>query len=215
MKKFILNVLISITGFVLIILISTLIVTSIKTIYTYSINKFNMEERTSLSIAEMKKNYSYVIDYLLYNNNDKFELPSLESSEAGAFHFKEVKELFKLAKITILSLIITLAILSVLYTSSYKSYIYIKYISIISIITPVIFSIVVSINFNFFFTIFHKIFFNNDKWIFDPNTDPIINILPEEFFALCAGTIGILCIVIGIVLYVAYYNYNKKNLKRY
>ncbi len=213
MKKFILNVLISITGFVLIILISTLIVTSIKPIYTYSINKFNMEERTSLSIAEMKKNYSYVIDYLLYNNNDKFELPSLESSEAGAFHFKEVKELFKLAKITILSLIITLAILSVLYTSSYKSYIYIKYISIISIITPVIFSIVVSINFNFFFTIFHKIFLN--KWIFDPNTDPIINILPEEFFALCTGTIGILCIVIGIVLYVVNYNYNKKNLKRY
>jgi len=162
-----------------------------------------MEERTSLSIGEMKKNYSYVIDYLLYNNNGKFELPSLESSEAGAFHFKEVKELFKLAKITILSLI------------SYKNYIYIKYISIISIITPVIISIVASINFNFFFTIFHKIFFNNDKWIFDPNTDPIINILPEEFFALCAGTIGILCIVIGIVLYVVYYNYNKKNLKRY
>ncbi len=214
MKKINLNILISITGFILVILISTLIVTSIKPIYTYSINKFNMEERTSLSIEEMKKNYSYVID-LLYSNNDKFELPSLKSSEAGAFHFKEVKELFKIAKITILSLIITLAILSVLYTSSYKSYIYIKYISIITIITPVIISIVVSINFNFFFTIFHKIFFNNDKWIFDPNTDPIINILPEEFFALCAGTIGILCIVIGIVLYVAYYNYNKKNLKRY
>jgi len=215
MKKFILNTVISITGFVFIILISTLIVTSIKPIYTYSINKFNMEERTSLSIVEMKENYSYVIDYLLYNNNDKFELPSLESSEAGDFHFKEVKELFSLAKITILSLAIMLTILFVLYTRIYKSYNYIKYISIISIITPLIMSIVISTNFNFFFTIFHKIFFNNDKWIFDPITDPIINILPEEFFALCAGAIGILCIVIGVILYVTYYSYNKNNLKRY
>ncbi|MEW8993624.1 TIGR01906 family membrane protein [Clostridium sp.] len=215
MKKIILNTVISITGFVFIILISTLIVTSIKPIYTYSINKFNMEERTSLSIVEMKENYSYVIDYLLYSNNDKFELPSLESSEAGDFHFKEVKELFSLAKITILSLAIMLTILFVLYTRIYKSYNYIKYISIISIITPLITSIVISINFKFFFTVFHKIFFNNDKWIFDPITDPIINILPEEFFALCAGAIGILCIVIGVILYVIYCNYNKNNLKRY
>ncbi|WP_346929376.1 TIGR01906 family membrane protein [Clostridium sp.] len=215
MKKIILNTVISITGFVFIILISTLIVTSIKPIYTYSINKFNMEERTSLSIVEMKENYSYVIDYLLYSNNDKFELPSLKSSEAGDFHFKEVKELFSLAKITILSLAIMLTILFVLYTRIYKSYNYIKYISIISIITPLITSIVISTNFKFFFTVFHKIFFNNDKWIFDPITDPIINILPEEFFALCAGAIGILCIVIGVILYVIYCNYNKNNLKRY
>ena len=210
MKKFILNASITIVGFILILLISTVITTSIKSIYTFSINKFNIEESTNLSVDEMKENYSYVIDYLLYSNNDKFELPSLEYSEDGAFHFQEVKELFKLAKVTILILAIILIILCVVYTRFYKNYNYIKYISITSIIVPTITSIVVSINFNFFFTVFHKIFFNNDKWLFDPNVDPIINILPKELFALCAGTIVIICVFIGVILYTAYNHYNKR-----
>ncbi|WP_346888277.1 TIGR01906 family membrane protein [Clostridium sp. UBA1056] len=210
MKKFILNASITIVGFILILLISTVITTSIKSIYTFSINKFNIEESTNLSVDEMKENYSYVIDYLLYSNNDKFELPSLEYSEDGAFHFQEVKELFKLAKVTILILAIILIILCVVYTRFYKNYKYIKYISITSIIVPTITSIVVSINFNFFFTVFHKIFFNNDKWLFNPNVDPIINILPKELFALCAGTIVIICVFIGVILYTAYNHYNKR-----
>lgn len=210
MKKFILNASITVVGFILILLISTVITTSIKSIYTFSINKFNIEESTNLSVDEMKENYSYVIDYLLYSNNDKFELPSLEYSEDGAFHFQEVKELFKLAKVTILILAIILIILCVVYTRFYKNYKYIKYISITSIIVPTITSIVVSINFNFFFTVFHKIFFNNDKWLFDPNVDPIINILPKELFALCAGTIVIICVFIGVILYTAYNHYNKR-----
>lgn len=210
MKKFVLNASITIVGFILILLISTVITTSIKSIYTFSINKFNIEESTNLSVDEMKENYSYVIDYLLYSNNDKFELPSLEYSEDGAFHFQEVKELFKLSKVTILILAIILIILCVVYTRFYKNYKYIKYISITSIIVPITTSIVVSINFNFFFTVFHKIFFNNDKWIFDPNIDPIINILPKEFFALCAGTIVIICVFIGVILYTTYNHYNKR-----
>ncbi len=210
MKKFILNASITVVGFILILLISTVITTSIKSIYTFSINKFNIEESTNLSVDEMKENYSYVIDYLLYSNNDKFELPSLEYSEDGAFHFQEVKELFKLAKVTILILAIILIILCVVYTRFYKNYKYIKYISITSIIVPTITSIVVSINFNFFFTVFHKIFFNNNKWLFDPNVDPIINILPKELFALCAGTIVIICVFIGVILYTAYNHYNKR-----
>lgn len=215
MKKFVLNSLIAITGFILILIISTLIITSIKPIYTFSINKFNIDESTNLSTDEMKKNYSYVINYLLYSKNDKFNLPSLEYSEDGAFHFQEVRELFKLAKVTILILAITLTIIFIIYTRYYKSYRYLKYISLMSIVTPVIISIVVSTNFNFFFTVFHKIFFNNNKWIFDPNTDPIINILPEEYFALCAGAIVILCILIGIVIYMLYNHYNEENIKRY
>ena len=33
----------------------------------------------------------------------------------------------------------------------------------------------------------HKILFNNDDWLFDYETDPIIYLLPEEFFLTCGG----------------------------
>ena len=36
--------------------------------------------------------------------------------------------------------------------------------------------------FDRFFILFHETFFNNDDWLFNPATDPIINVLPEQFF---------------------------------
>lgn len=54
------------------------------------------------------------------------------------------------------------------------------------------------------FTVFHHIFFpGKTNWLFDPNQDEIIQILPEVFFRNCAllaiGVIAILCIVYILV----------------
>ena len=38
-------------------------------------------------------------------------------------------------------------------------------------------------NFTKYFTLFHKIFFDNDLWILNPKTDMLINLLPEGFFS--------------------------------
>lgn len=39
-----------------------------------------------------------------------------------------------------------------------------------------------TMDFNKYFTYFHLIFFDNDLWLLDPNTDLLIQMLPEEFF---------------------------------
>ena len=46
------------------------------------------------------------------------------------------------------------------------------------------------IDFTFVFTIFHKIFFDNDLWILYPDKDNLINIMQEEVFADAAMYIG-------------------------
>jgi integral membrane protein (TIGR01906 family) len=38
------------------------------------------------------------------------------------------------------------------------------------------------LDFNKYFTYFHLIFFDNDLWLLDPETDLLIQMLPEEFF---------------------------------
>jgi integral membrane protein (TIGR01906 family) len=38
------------------------------------------------------------------------------------------------------------------------------------------------INFDAFWTAFHKVFFTNDLWLLDPYTDNLINMVPQEFF---------------------------------
>lgn len=50
---------------------------------------------------------------------------------------------------------------------------------------------IISTDFNKYFIIFHHIFFNNDLWMLDPNTDLLINIVPEPFFMDTAGRIAI------------------------
>ena len=50
---------------------------------------------------------------------------------------------------------------------------------------PVLFGFFMLIGFDQFFIAFHGLFFNNDAWLFNPLTDPIINALPEAYFMHC------------------------------
>ncbi len=50
----------------------------------------------------------------------------------------------------------------------------------------------------------HKIFFRNDDWMFNPSTDPIINLLPETFFLHCALIIILIIFLGSLILYLCY-----------
>ncbi len=53
----------------------------------------------------------------------------------------------------------------------------------------------ISTNFTKYFVIFHKIFFSNNLWILNPDTDRLINIVPEGFFIDTSIRIAILFFV--------------------
>ena len=51
------------------------------------------------------------------------------------------------------------------------------------------------------FTVFHGIFFpGKENWLFDPATDPVILLLPEEFFRNCAIAIAASLLLLCLVL---------------
>lgn len=52
-------------------------------------------------------------------------------------------------------------------------------------------AVVISTDFSRYFVVFHHIFFDNDLWILDPDTDMLINIVPEAFFMDTALRIAI------------------------
>lgn len=71
-------------------------------------------------------------------------------------------------------------------------------------------------NFNKYFTIFHKIFFDNDLWLLDPDTDLLIRMLPEGFFLDMVIRIGVIFLsmsAVGIIIstVVLYWNKHKNN----
>jgi integral membrane protein (TIGR01906 family) len=63
-------------------------------------------------------------------------------------------------------------------------------------------AVIGAVNFDFAFTWFHLIFFNNDKWILDARVDLLINIVPIEFFIDAAILLGAI-FAAGLVLLAA------------
>ena len=59
----------------------------------------------------------------------------------------------------------------------------------------------ISTDFTRYFTIFHQIFFDNDLWILDPETDLLINIVPEPFFMDTAGRIALVFAIPVLIIF--------------
>lgn len=60
---------------------------------------------------------------------------------------------------------------------------------------------VISTDFSRYFVVFHHIFFDNDLWILDPDTDMLINIVPEAFFMDTALRIAIVFAIFVTVFF--------------
>lgn len=177
-------------------------------LYYFDLDHLNIANDYGMSKEEIIKNYNILIDYTQKKSISKLVMPSFPMSKAGEIHFEEVKNLFM--KFNLL-LYITgfISLLGVPLLLRNKSFSFLKWSAAGLLAIPLTLSIPFAVNFDKSFTIFHKIFFNNDYWEFDPVTDPIINVLPQEFFMHCAIMILLILALLSIILYSFYRRYRK------
>ena len=180
-----------------------------KPLYYADINILNIEQSSSINKNELKSNYNYVITFLTQNKTEEFNLPTLPSSDHGKIHFKEVKEIFDKLKV-MLFISILISIIGIIINKKHKKIKYLLTSSILLIILPILLLIPFLINFDKSFTTFHHIFFNNDYWLFDVTSDPIITILPQIFFFHCAILMISLIATSSIILRCSYKSSQKK-----
>lgn len=191
---------------------SVIITLNIRDIYYNDIDKLNIESMSGLSREEIIENYDYLIDYNLSSNVGEFKLPTLTSSKPGKIHFEEVRDIFQNVKLlTIICGVI--AIIGGILQIRKRDFKFLRNSSILIIILPVLLAIPIAINFNACFILFHKIMFSNDYWIFDPQLDPVINMLPEEFFMHMGITILIIMLIVSIILQLLYRLLKKINFQ--
>ncbi|HBL6548127.1 TPA: TIGR01906 family membrane protein [Clostridioides difficile] len=202
MKKF-LNVLFSVCISIVIIVGVINFTVGFKQLYYFDIDYLNISELSGLSKDDIKLNYDYLIDYNLNKNVSEFKLPTLKSSPQGKIHFEEVRNIFqninKLAK-----LLLVVSLVGIILSVKNKNIKILKTTSITLIIMPLLLTVPILLNFEKSFIIFHKLLFRNDYWIFNPDLDPVINILPEEFFFYSGMMILILILLVSILLFVMY-----------
>jgi integral membrane protein (TIGR01906 family) len=201
MKKFkITDILIGIIFTLLFISIGVIAAVNFRLLYYVDIGALNIAETSGYSQEVIIENYDALIDYNSPFFNGDLEFPSLPASEQGLQHFVEVKNIFNsFFVIALVSFILCIAV--ILYKANKKDKSYLLVSAVTVLVLPAIVAIGCAINFDKAFVIFHKIFFRNDYWLFDPTTDPVITILPDTFFLHSLIVIIVFVVLGSIILY--------------
>lgn len=153
-------------------------------LFRWSITRFDLETISGLTKEMLLENYRLLLDFLNKPWVTELKLPNFPMSEAGLGHFYDVKDLFLLNYgVLIVTLIPSLYFIYYLWNRQ-KMWRLVRPFQW-GMFVPVGLAFVMAVGFNTFFVLFHQLFFSNDDWIFNPVTDPIINILPEQFFMYC------------------------------
>lgn len=192
--------------------ISVIVSLNLRSIYKYSIQKYELDKIGQLSKEKLMEDYNILLNYLQNPFTKKLEFNNFIMSSNGEFHFYEVKKIFLSIYLIILIFVFVFIVIYLVKRYNNKKINLIKSLNyganaLISIIAILLTSIF--IDFSKAFIIFHKIFFNNEYWIFDSKTDPIINVLPEEVFKLYALVVIIFTLIAIIVYKAIYISYNK------
>ena len=159
--------------------------------YYAHIGPMDLEARTGLTREEIVTAFDEVLDYCL--GAAEFSTGVLRWSESGKAHFTDVRVLFLLDLRVLAASAVLLAVTLLLVRKTGR--------------TPArplgrgpafwagaglggVFLLVgalAALDFDRAFVLFHALFFpGKDNWLFNPVTDQIINILPQEFFRNCA-----------------------------
>ena len=155
-------------------------------LYPFEISWLNLTSRVHLKSEIIHYNFHILMDYLTNPFNQVLEMPDFPSSVSGLHHFAVVKAFFHLTQgVALVSLPV--------FFLFWKNVVRKGFLSLYR--KPLVFMVGLPvglglfglfIGFEQFFTLFHQILFvGDDTWLFDPAKDPVILILPENFFLHC------------------------------
>ena len=205
MKRFkITDLLIGFLFTLLFLSISVIITINFRPLYYMDIEILDIEKNSGYRKEEILANYNALIDYSSPFYQGELSFPTFEASESGIKHFKEVKDIFTIFYM-LGAITLVLSIIIILYKKKKRDFKYLFISSVTAIALPLIVGLLMAIDFDTTFMVFHKIFFNNDDWIFNPITDPVIQILPAAFFMHCAIMIIALVLLASLICFLTYH----------
>ena len=167
----------------------------IRPFYYAHIGAYDLEGLSGYTEEQIRQAYDEVLDYLTLPGKE-FGTGVLPHSDEGKAHFEDCKVLFDLNAAILLGSGCVLTVLFVMrkkwggYRLGKHSAVF--WATVLSLTAPILIGGLAAINFDRAFVIFHSIFFpGKTNWVFDWYRDPIIRVLPQDFFRNCAILIGV------------------------
>lgn len=168
--------------------------------YYAHIGPMKLAEHTGLTEDEIKTAFNEMLDYCL--GGAEFSTGALKWSESGKSHFTDVRGLFLLdLRVLAVSVILLAALGLIVWCGRIRparplgrGFGFWAGAGLGAVFLLV--GALAALDFDRAFVIFHALFFpGKDNWLFDPSTDQIINILPQDFFRNCAILILALLVI--------------------
>lgn len=161
--------------------------------YMKEFEKYDITKVTTMSTEDLSRVSEKLISYLKDDDKNLNIKAVIKGESREVFgqrekqHMVDVKVLFiKGFNFRNISLgIAMIALIFILVVSKRKNrdiYQALLWSGIIPIVLMMILYILLKIDFHKYFTYFHKIFFTNDLWLLNPETEVLIQMLPLEFF---------------------------------
>lgn len=202
-------------GFIFMIAAISLSVTltlNFKPLFYHDIKALGIVSQSGLDEETIKKNYDILINYNNFWGAKTLEFDGLKMSDEGRIHFEDVKKIF--VKIEYAAVIFTLMFVFTAYSKLKRGETrFLLYGGIISVTVPIAVGAFVATNWEKAFITFHKLMFTNDYWIFYPDKDPVITMLPDEFFMHSAIMIIATAIFLSAASVATYFILNKRSRK--
>ena len=139
---------------------------------------YQLTDLVQMTAGKIWHNFLILMNYLINPLETKLSMPDFPSSASGLHHFAEVKNLFMLVFI----LTIILIPFTIRFIKENLSIVFHNALRVVMLFPLAIGVIAWLIGFDRFFVAFHEVLFRDNSWLFDPATDPIISVLPEQFF---------------------------------
>lgn len=159
--------------------------------YYAHIDPLELETRSGFTREEIKTAFNEMLDYCL--GAEEFSTGVLRWSESGKDHFTDVRFLFLLdLKALTVSVLLLVVLLIAMRLAAWRprrlwgrgpAFWAGAGLAVVFLLVGGL----AALDFDRAFVAFHALFFpGKDNWLFNPYTDEIINILPQEFFRNCA-----------------------------
>jgi len=177
-----------------------------KELYIKSYERYGVLKSTNRSIGELDGITKLLLRYLREGLDKEVLRPFFSDREVK--HMEDVKLLFKYGfMLKNISLILSIfGIVTIVYSKDYSYFAKGVFYGIFGWWGFFILLFIVSTwDFTKYFTYFHLIFFDNDLWILNPDTDLLIQMLPEQFFIHIFRRIVLLFLgMLAIIQLIAY-----------
>ncbi|PKM95671.1 MAG: TIGR01906 family membrane protein [Firmicutes bacterium HGW-Firmicutes-1] len=189
--------------------------------YKWHYEKRDIDINTGMEMNDLVMVTEKLLNYLK-NDDDNLNMKKLINGKVEeVFGDREKSHMVDVKKMSVAATatrnygaILVIAIITLAYINNKKLFLYIlssiKYVFIGTTAIVLGIGALLLIDFNKYFTIFHEIFFTNDLWLLDPQTDILINMVPEVFFFNTAMLVILLFLLISSIVIVGAEKAKKK-----